>query len=144
MPALIEQGASQRRILIAGHSHAYALGLPGAKADAEPQVVAIAPGFDGLTGPWPRTNHYWDLLAEEAKSGSYFPSYEIITGPQAPFEYFEDDRRSVTKAGIDCVMQGFLANCETGQPVERPTPAPAPSAAKIVDAECEEEMVARS
>lgn len=74
---------------------------------------------------------------------TYFPSYEIITGPQAPFEYFEDDRRSVTKAGVDCVMQGFLANCETGEPVERPAPAPVPSAAEIVDAECEEEMVAR-
>ena len=71
MPTPIETSGSARPILIAGHSHAYALGLPGAKADAESQIVSIAPGFDGLSGPWPRTDLYWDSLVEEAKAGGY-------------------------------------------------------------------------
>jgi hypothetical protein len=33
----------------------------------------------------------------------YFPAYEIIVGPQAP-DYFEPDRRNVTCAGIEAVM----------------------------------------
>ncbi|MGB0220684.1 MAG: GSCFA domain-containing protein [Sinimarinibacterium flocculans] len=40
----------------------------------------------------------------------YFPSYEIITGPHAGGEYFGDDRRSVTAAGVDHVMRVFMSN----------------------------------
>ena len=36
----------------------------------------------------------------------YFPSYEIITGPQAP-DYFADDKRSVTMQGVQQVMRIF-------------------------------------
>lgn len=38
----------------------------------------------------------------------YFPSYEIITGPQASGRYFAADRRSVTEAGVDHVMRVFM------------------------------------
>jgi hypothetical protein len=127
MPALIEQGASQRRILIAGHSHAYALGLPGAKADAEPQVVAIAPGFDGLTGPWPRTNHYWDLLAQEAKSGSYTVALSFLGNDhlahflieESPFDFVrsedpdEDVRRAVPLVPEALVREMFKPHAST-------------------------------
>ena len=44
---------------------------------------------------------------------SYFPAYEIITGPQAPFTYFENDRRNVSLEGINAVMQILLSHCET-------------------------------
>ena len=51
-----------RPILIAGHSHAYALGLPDAAAEASPGIVAIQPGVLGLVGGWPRDDQYWAAL----------------------------------------------------------------------------------
>jgi hypothetical protein len=44
---------------------------------------------------------------------TYFPAYEIVTGPQAPFEFFESDRREPSAAAIDAVMRAFLSQCET-------------------------------
>jgi hypothetical protein len=55
-------------------------------------------------------------LADEVDGVRYFPSYEIITGPQAPVEFFEEDRRSVTPAGVEAVMEVFLAACELPEP----------------------------
>lgn len=48
----------------------------------------------------------------------YFPAYEIITGPQAP-DFFEPDRRNVTRAGIELVLDALLANCRLPGAVER-------------------------
>lgn len=39
----------------------------------------------------------------------YFPSYEIVTGPQAK-GFFAEDLRSVTEAGVTRVMQVFAAH----------------------------------
>lgn len=56
------------------------------------------------------------VAAEEAARAhpgvTYFPSYEIVTGPQAPQDYFEADRRSVSRAAVEAVMAAFLARCE--------------------------------
>lgn len=38
----------------------------------------------------------------------YFPAYEIITGPQAPENYFEEDKRNVSQIGIEAVMNALL------------------------------------
>lgn len=99
---------------------------------------------------------------------SYFPAYEIITGPQAPENFFEADRRTPSKVGIDAVMRAFLHGCgiEQGEydrpdaaetrkeaPLKRPL-EPSSGIEKragtrgagsalgnaIVDAECEEAM----
>jgi hypothetical protein len=43
---------------------------------------------------------------------TYFPAYELITGPQAPADFFELDRRNASAKGIDQVMTAFLAHCE--------------------------------
>jgi GSCFA family protein len=43
---------------------------------------------------------------------AYFPAYEIVTGPQAPWDFFEPDRRNVSKAAVEAVMRALLANCE--------------------------------
>ena len=43
---------------------------------------------------------------------SYFPAYEIITGPQAPKEYFEVDRRNVSQIGVEMVMSALLASSD--------------------------------
>jgi hypothetical protein len=44
---------------------------------------------------------------------TYFPAYELVTGPQAPDDFFEPDRRNVSRKGVDHVMAAFLARCET-------------------------------
>jgi hypothetical protein len=38
----------------------------------------------------------------------YFPSYEIITGPQARGRYFAEDLRSITEGGVERVMDLFF------------------------------------
>jgi hypothetical protein len=52
-------------------------------------------------------------VSNQLKDVSYFPAFEIITGPQAPFEYFEKDRRNVSEIGVAEVM-GSLLNGLTG------------------------------
>jgi hypothetical protein len=52
-------------------------------------------------------------VSNQLKDVSYFPAFEIITGPQAPFEYFEKDRRNVSEMGVAEVM-GSLLNGLTG------------------------------
>jgi hypothetical protein len=42
----------------------------------------------------------------------YFPAYEIVTGPQAPKNSFEDNHRDVTQSAIDTVMRSLINNCE--------------------------------
>jgi GSCFA family len=64
---------------------------------------------------------------------TYFPAYEIVTGPQAPFDFFETDRREPSAAAISAVMRVFLSRCETDcsadvgdggvSEVERPSPS---------------------
>lgn len=48
-------------------------------------------------------------LTKNLKNVSYFPAYEIITGPQAPTDFFESDRRNVSKSGVDLVMSTLLS-----------------------------------
>ncbi len=79
----------------------------------------------------------------------YFPSYEIITSHTAPCSFFEADRRSVSKAGIDQVMSVFLSHCKTDPslatgPDESTAPSIAALSAALVEAECEEAMMDRT
>ena len=46
--------------------------------------------------------------AEDLAQVFYFPSYEIVTGPQARGRFFADDLREVTEAGVEHVMRIFL------------------------------------
>jgi hypothetical protein len=47
-------------------------------------------------------------IASKARSGVvYFPSYELITGPQAGSRFFEADLREVTPEGVGYVMDIF-------------------------------------
>ena len=86
---------------------------------------------------------------------SYFPAYEIVAGPQAPWEFFEPDRRNVSKAAVETVMGALFANCEvldSGRP--RPLAPPVPQLPAMPDqrrnqvlsqmiatVECEEAMI---
>ncbi len=51
-----------------------------------------------------------DMAEREIDNVSYFPSYEIITGNFNKGEYFENDLRSVSQAGIDHVMRVFMSH----------------------------------
>lgn len=73
----------------------------------------------------------------------YFPAYEIVTGPQAPENFFEADRRSVSSAAVNTVMTAFLSACgveSSAQVTTAPTAAASATflSAAIADLECEE------
>ncbi len=50
-----------------------------------------------------------ERFVEADSASAYFPSFEIITGPQAPHDFFEADRRSVSAVGVSAVMRTLLA-----------------------------------
>lgn len=49
-------------------------------------------------------------ISRNLRNVSYFPAYEIITGPQAPERFFEPDRRNVSADGVDLVMKTLLSS----------------------------------
>lgn len=82
-------------------------------------------------------------VAREVPRVTYFPSYEIITGTHAPRAFFEDDRRSVSRLGIEAVMRVFFGESEPGAPAASgavPSRSDAIQALgeQIVALECEE------
>jgi hypothetical protein len=48
-----------------------------------------------------------EIVTNAFENVSYFPSYEIITGPQARGQYYADDLREVTPSGVAHVMSIF-------------------------------------
>lgn len=78
---------------------------------------------------------------------TYFPAYELVTGPQAPASFFEDNRREPSEAAIDTVMSAFLSRCEGGaRAAEAPLPASAGEkslSALLSEAACEEAAAGR-
>jgi hypothetical protein len=87
-----------------------------------------------------------DAATREHPDVHYFPAYEIVVGPHAPADFFEADRRSVAKHGVDTVMAAFLAHCERGggrvtDPAGQPSSNPGAVqdlSRRIIDEECEE------
>ena len=75
---------------------------------------------------------------------TYFPAYEIVTGPQAPEGFFERDRRNPSRAAIDAVMRVFLANCDSASSIDDTPSKPKSNLAilsgQVTEAECEEAM----
>ncbi|WP_442678985.1 GSCFA domain-containing protein [Sphingomonas sp. ASY06-1R] len=86
--------------------------------------------------------------AEDLDAVFYFPSYEIITGPQARGRFFAENLREVTEDGVEHVMRIFLRHA-AGIDVGTPQPAatmPAPDAftveaARWVETMCDEAMI---
>jgi hypothetical protein len=67
--------------------------------------------------------------AEQRHDGvTYFPSFEIVCGPQAPHDFFEADRRTPSERAIRTVMRAFLAQCDTSHRLEDEPPAPSSTA----------------
>jgi hypothetical protein len=48
-----------------------------------------------------------EIITSTFENVAYFPSYEIITGPQARGAYYADDLREVTPEGVSHVMSVF-------------------------------------
>lgn len=67
----------------------------------------------------------------------YFPSYEIITGPQSKGRFYESNLRSITPDGVDTVMNSFFSV----QPPDRQNPDAPPSQTDAEDVVCEEAML---
>lgn len=89
-----------------------------------------------------------DIVTNNAENCVYFPAYEIITGPQAPYEYFEPDRRNVSPFGVQAVMSVLLAACgqkdslplSTNFESSQQLPDLADLARSVSEAECDEMM----
>ena len=89
--------------------------------------------------------------ADELPGVYYFPSFEIITGPQAKGRFYADNLREVTPDGVAAVMGIFLqavAGVETAAPsLLADAPAvgdeAAMAAAGWVEAMCDEAMLDR-
>lgn len=56
-----------------------------------------------------------DKIVRSLRDVYYFPAYEIITGPRS--NYFEEDGRSVTEAGIAHVMRVFFDHYLIERPI---------------------------
>jgi hypothetical protein len=54
-----------------------------------------------------------ETASQNHRDVTYFPAYEIVSGPQAPEHFFEPDRREPSKAAIGHVMRALLSRCET-------------------------------
>jgi hypothetical protein len=90
--------------------------------------------------------------AESNPEVTYFPAYELVTGPQAPDSFFGADRRTVTEEAIKEVMGALLAtsglpiaNAEatvaSSAPHGRDRPTAAEIGARIAQAECDEALL---
>lgn len=65
-----------------------------------------------------------DELCRGDPSIAYFPSYEIVTGPQAGGRFYADDRREVTPEGVAHVMALFRRHGLAGLPTVPAAPPP--------------------
>jgi len=57
-------------------------------------------------------------VSQGRSDARYFPAYEIVTSPQAPYDFFEADRREPSALAIEAVMRAFLRHCEGGEPAQ--------------------------
>jgi len=61
-------------------------------------------------------------IVEDVPECWYFPSYEIITGPQSGGRFFADDLRTVTEEGVAHVMATFLRHVGGSAAPAQPAP----------------------
>lgn len=87
-------------------------------------------------------------VCEEVADVFYFPSYEIITGPQARGRFYAEDLREVTEEGVSHVMSVFLRHAAGVEPAALATATPQPARTGIaseiaswVETMCDEAML---
>jgi GSCFA family len=76
---------------------------------------------------------------------TYFPAYEIVTGPQAPENYFKANRRDVSEEAVAAVMSSLLGDLAHPPASGAPTAAnqetqyrPGELSRRVAEAECDE------
>ena len=86
--------------------------------------------------------------ATELSYVDYFPSYEIVTSPQAHGRYFEDDLREVTSVGVKHVMRVFDRHyvlrdgtSDPREPTQVRTASKISDGQKVSDVFCDEEFL---
>jgi hypothetical protein len=89
-----------------------------------------------------------DTCARERDDVVYFPSYEIVTGPHAGGNYYDDDLRSINQNGVNHVMRTFFRHfLADGQPAIGAEDADVPYASSelesLKDVICDEESLAK-
>lgn len=72
-----------------------------------------------------------DTICAGSGDIAYFPSYEIITGPQARGGYFGADLRSIEPEGVAQVMAVFARHFLGGEGAARRADMPGPSVAEV-------------
>jgi hypothetical protein len=91
-----------------------------------------------------------DTLATTLPGVHYFPAYEIVTGSFSRGQYFSDDLRSVTEAGVEHVMSLFFRHATTAGSLQRDTTVAAPEShasvrlgplAQAIEVLCDEELL---
>ena len=89
-----------------------------------------------------------ERLVETFSGVYYFPAYEIVTGAFNRGQYFADDLRSVTEAGVQHVMSLFFAHATTAGRLPDPpagepafTPVATTAAEKALEVLCDEELL---
>ena len=88
-------------------------------------------------------------IAAREPATYYFPSYEVISGPQALGRYFAEDLRTVTAEGVERVMSLFFRHvAEADEPVRSQPQRDAPrndasleERRALVDVLCDEERL---
>ncbi|MFE9082448.1 GSCFA domain-containing protein [Brevundimonas sp. NPDC003935] len=93
-----------------------------------------------------------ETVARQNEGVDYFPSYEIITGPQSRGRYFAEDLRNVLPEGVAQVMKVFGRHYlgETAETLSQRRPAPRASMTAVSDEDvtlqgviCDEEAIDR-
>jgi hypothetical protein len=79
-----------------------------------------------------------DELVRRDPSIGYFPSYEIVTGPQTGGRFYAEDLREVTPEGVAFVMSLFRRHCLVGTPAADAPPPPRTGAAPPAAVSAEE------
>lgn len=83
-----------------------------------------------------------DEVVSASDGVSYLPAYDIITGPQAPHNFFEPNRRSVSKKGIEAVMEALIGSTKTTEEKSDRIDRMSKISEELNTAACEEEMAA--
>jgi hypothetical protein len=98
------------KLVLAGHSHVHALGVPGVSAGEAPRIAAVPfPGADvvGVAGDHARGAAYWDLFIEAARgrvpaviwAGNQHNAHFLFRAdPPIDFVLSSDPRRTVDRA----------------------------------------------
>jgi hypothetical protein len=91
-----------------------------------------------------------ETIAETIPKVTYFPAYEIITGPQAPESFFLANRRDVSEEAVKTVMTALLASHDINNSHFVPAhsesrrewvDAAAELSRRIAEAECDEMLM---